>query len=461
MELAFLNRRDEKTRLTRLFSAREGTFACVYGRRRCGKSRLLLEVMKRKKAVYHVADERNAPLQRQSVATAIAARIPGFDEVEYPDWERLLARWFREASQRSILVLDELPYLVATSPELPSILQNLIDQHRHRRLHLIVCGSSQRMMQGLILDAKAPLYGRAQEIIKISPLPAGWIRKALQLDNARQALEAWSIWGGIPRYWELAADYPDLWQAVQNLVLDPMGVLHHEPTRLLLDDMRETTQTASILSLIGSGCHRISEIGGRLGQPATALARPIQRLQELGLVNREVPFRSSPRSGKLSSYSIADPFLRFWFRYVEPNRSRLEARQLTQTASHIQESFPTYLGRSWEELARTVVARLEKGQRWLPALRWWGNALDRKRMELDILAESIDGQTLLAGEAKLSVAQSEWKQRCDELHAKVARLPFAGKYRQVVPALFVAEGKPIRGGKVQWVSADDVLSALK
>ena len=108
----------------------------------------------------------------------------------------------------------------------------------------------------------------------------------------------------------MAADYPDLWQAVQNLVLNSMGVLHHEPTRLLLDDMRETTQTASILSLIGSGCHRISEIGGRLGQPATALARPIQRLQELGLVNREVPFRSSPRSGKLSSYSIADPFLR-------------------------------------------------------------------------------------------------------------------------------------------------------
>ena len=68
-----------------------------------------------------------------------------------------------------------------------------------------------------------------------------------------------------PRYWELAADYPDLWQAVQNLVLDPMGVLHHEPTRLLLDDMRETTQTASILSLIGSGCHRISEIGGFWG----------------------------------------------------------------------------------------------------------------------------------------------------------------------------------------------------
>ena len=72
---------------------------------------------------------------------------------------------------------------------------------------------------------------------------------------------------------------------------------------------------------------------------------------------------------------------------------------------------------------------LEKGQRWLSALLWWGNALDRKRMELDLLAESIDGQTLLAGAAKLSVTQSEWKQRCDELQAKVARLPFAGKYR--------------------------------
>ena len=271
------------------------------------------------------ADERNPGLQRQALARAIAATIPGFGQVDYPDWDALLSRWFRESPAGAVLAIDELPYLVSTSPELPSVLQRLIDLHRPRRQHLIVCGSSQRMMQGLVLDANAPLYGRAQEILEIGPLPAGWIQHALALRTPRQALEAWSIWGGIPRYWELAADYTSVWKAIRALILDPLGVLHQEPTRLLLDDMRKTAQAASILSLIGRGCHRISEIAGRMGQPATTLSRPLQRLVELGLVIREVPFRAPPRSGKVSAYRIADPFLKFWFHYVEPNRSQLEA----------------------------------------------------------------------------------------------------------------------------------------
>lgn len=461
MLLNFLDRRAEKARLSRLLAAPGATFACIYGRRRCGKSRLLLEVLKKKKAVYYVADQRSAPLQRQSLAWAIAARIPGFDQVEYPDWESLLARWFRESPERGVLALDELPYLVSASPELPSVLQKLIDLHSRRRQHLIICGSSQRMMQGLVLDANAPLYGRAHEILEITPLPAGWIRRALELTSARQALEAWSIWGGIPRYWELAADYANTWQAVRDLVLDPQGVLHQEPNRLLLDDMRETAQAASILSLIGRGCHRISEIAGRMGQPATAIARPIRRLVELGLVIRQAPFRSPARSGKRSAYRMADPFLRFWFHYVEPNRSRLEARQLDQTASQIQESYLEFVGESWEDLARTAVAQLEKSSRWRPASRWWGSGSDRNRLEVDIVAESLDGQSLLVGEAKLSVGKSEWQRSSDRLHAKIARLPFAHDYRTVTPALFVAGGKVRRAGKVTCVTAEDVLAALK
>jgi uncharacterized protein len=71
--------------------------------------------------------------------------------------------------------------------------------------------------------------------------------------------------GGTPRYWELAGDHPDLASAIRSLVLSPLGVVFEEPSRLLLDDLRDITQAASILSLIGQGCHRISEIAGRLG----------------------------------------------------------------------------------------------------------------------------------------------------------------------------------------------------
>lgn len=324
MRLAFLNRTNEQERLLRQLGSEEGTLVCVHGRRRCGKSRLLQEVLPAENTVYFLGDEREPALQREALARAMAGMVTGMEAVRYPDWASLLERWWREAPEGAVLALDEFAYLGKTSPEIPSILQRLIGQNRSRRLHLIVCGSSQRMMQGLVLDATAPLYGRAQEIIEVRPLGASWVGAGLGLSRSWEILEAYAIWGGVPRYWELAGQGGSMWERVEDLVLDPMGVLADEPRRLLLDDMRDTAQAASILALVGAGCGRMSEIAARLGKPATSLARPVQRLIELRLVRREIPFAASERSSKKTLYRIDDPFLSFWFRYVEPNRSRLE-----------------------------------------------------------------------------------------------------------------------------------------
>ena len=68
-----------------------------------------------------------------------------------------------------------------------------------------LAGSSQRMMQGLVLDASAPLYGRAREAMKLRPIPAGHLARALGIRDAPGCVRAYAVWGGIPRYWELAA----------------------------------------------------------------------------------------------------------------------------------------------------------------------------------------------------------------------------------------------------------------
>jgi hypothetical protein len=76
------------------------------------------------------------------------------------------------------------------------------------------------------------------------------------------------------------------------------GVLHEELSRLLRDDMRTATQAQSFLSLIGVGCARLSEIAGRLGEPAGSLTRALANLVDLGYVRRELPWGESPRSTK-------------------------------------------------------------------------------------------------------------------------------------------------------------------
>jgi AAA+ ATPase superfamily predicted ATPase len=409
-----------------------------------------------------VGDEREPPLQRSALAVEISALLPGFDQVDYPDWSSLLQRWWREALPGSILTLDEFPYLVKASPELPSLVQRLFDHNRDRRVHLVICGSSQRMMQGLVLDASAPLYGRAQEILPVRPLEAAWIAKALPFSQAIDQLQAYSIWGGIPRYWELAADYQITWDAVRDLILDPLGVLHSEPRRLLLDDIRETAQVASMLALIGQGCNRLSEIAARLAKPAPSLTRPLQRLLELGFVRREQPFGVLSKNSKKTLYRIDDPFLAFWFRYVEPNRSRLEAGILQSVLDGIVQDYPHHCGAVWEELVRQSVARLPIADlQWLPAQRWWGAGADKKPLELDVVTQSVDGQALFIGEVKLTLQQNQLDAVEKELARKLARLPLVKNYKHVHTGIFVAKQNELQTQPSQLVFADEVLTAMQ
>jgi len=410
--------------------------------------------------VYYVGDEREPSLQRASLAAACAALLPEFDRVTYPDWGSLFERWWREAPSGTVLALDEFPNLASSSRELPSILQKLIDRHPARAVHLFLAGSSQRMMQGLVLDATAPLYGRAREIINVEPLGAGWLGGALGFSRPLDVLEAYALWGGIPLYWELASDYRSSREAMQDLVLDPMGVLHAEPRRLLLDDLRETAQAASVLALIGQGCNRISEIATRIEKPVTSLTRPLQRLLELGLIRREQPFGVSPQSSKKTLYRIDDPFLAFWFRYVEPNRSRLEAGNIRPVAREIEKYLPAHRGAIWETLARRAVPRLRiDGREWGAASRWWGGGLHGNPLELDVAAESVDGKALLIGEVKWSIDARELDRAARELHEKAQRFPLAGRYERVIERVF---GAKVSGqSRKNLIAAADVLSALK
>ena len=138
--MLFLNRKEEMSRLDELTARPEGGLAVIYGRRRIGKTRLLLEWAKRHDGLYSVADQSSGQIQRRYFAESVGGRFDGFAEVEYPDWRSLLTRLAREARQarwRGPVIFDELPYLVLSSPELPSVLQRWID-HEAREARLVV-----------------------------------------------------------------------------------------------------------------------------------------------------------------------------------------------------------------------------------------------------------------------------------------------------------------------------------
>jgi AAA+ ATPase superfamily predicted ATPase len=442
--MEFVDRKEEMGRLQRALTADKASVVVVYGRRRLGKSTLIKRVLT-DRDVYYLADRSESGHQRALLAKVIALRFPDFDKVSYPDWESLFRALNYRTDGRFALCLDEFPYMAEQAPELPSVLQKLIDE-KQRRYHIILCGSSQNMMYGLFLDGASPLYGRTDVMMRLTPLRLPYLQEALHLP-AEQAVEEYAVWGGVPRYWELREGLSSLCEALWQNVLSVNGTLYEEPIKLFQDDVKDIVKTATLMSYIGAGANRLSEIAARCNEPATNLSRPLKKLVDLGFIEKELPFGVDEKNAKKSLYRIADPFMAFYFRFVVSNRSFIELDRRRPIEEMLDAHFTEFVGLQWERMCRKFVTGNEiAGVLYGPARRWWGSVMDEGKtpvqIELDVVAESIDHRYLLVGECKWTEAEDA-ERLTAQLLRKARLLPFAEGH-VLVPVLFLKR-PPLKG----------------
>ena len=435
--MKFVDRIGETARLRDALSREKSSLVVVYGRRRLGKSTLIKRVLS-DRDVYFIADRSEGQHQRTLLAKVIAQVFSDFDKLTYPDWESMFRAVNYRADKRFTLCLDEFPYLVEQSPELPSVLQKIVDE-KQLKYNLVLCGSSQNMMYGLFLDSTAPLYGRADEIMRLAPIRLPYIQEALGLD-ATAAIEEYSVWGGVPRYWELRESRSSLDDAMWHNILYGNGALFEEPIKLFQDDVKDIVKTSTIMSYIGTGANRLSEIAGRCDEPATNLSRPLKKLIDLGFLEKDIPFGIDEKNAKKSLYKIADPFMAFYYQFVVPNRSFIELNRRLPIDQALNTHFSEYVSMQWEKMCRdAVTGNLVNGVVYGKAKRWWGSVLNEakkaEQVEFDVVAESIDKKYLLVGECKWTT-QENGKQLTAELLRKAKLLPFANDYT-IVPMLFL------------------------
>ena len=460
--MEFVDRKKEFERLQKSLRREKPQFIVVYGRRRIGKSTLIKKVMDFSRGdIYFLADKTSEPSQRQLFSTTIDMTIEGFSAANYPTWESLLLSLNRSVDHRITVCLDEFPYLVKSCPALPSILQKLLDDKK-LKFDLIICGSSQQMMQGFVLDSKEPLYGRADEIIKMKPIAPAFVSEALRCDTA-QAVREYAVWGGVPRYWELRENYDSLYDAIEHLLLTSEGTLYDEPSKLLYDEMRDTVQASSILSFIGNGANKLSEIAARAEKQATDITPHLSRLRELGFINKEIPFGESEKKSKKGLYHISDPLLRFHYRYVIPYRSLIELGNSQAVLTVFKNAENDYVSRAWEELCRNHISAYGMdGIIYQMASRWWGSYYNEEKqqylpVELDVVAESFDGKHLFIGECK-------WQEHIDameelsRLQTIAKGLPFT-KDHEIHLGLFLKE-KPINPEAATIYYPEDIMAII-
>jgi AAA+ ATPase superfamily predicted ATPase len=369
------------------------------GRRRIGKTFLLAHTFAGERVVSYQADEQPQTAQLASLAREIGRLLPGAPPLSFGSWEEALGFLAKQAANQPLVtVIDEFQYACASEPALPSIIQRHWDRwdRERTRICLVLSGSALTFMEGL-LAGDAPLHGRATYRPTIDPLD---YRDAAKLAPARssaeQLIERYALIGGTPQY-QVWAGARSLKQVVCETILRKGAPLYEEPLTLVRQErgIRDLMRYFGVLSAIGSGRTRNGQIASLLELPSSNVAVVLERLAALGYVEEQAPVTLGPRR-RHGFWQISDPFFRFWFRRVAPNRSRLDRGDAVEAVwEEIERDLSTYVGRIFEDVCRAWLARysdVESARSAVSIGSWWSRD---GSVEIDIACADRDRYTLL------------------------------------------------------------------
>lgn len=391
----FIDRHQELAALEQMFQSEVAEFFVLYGRRRVGKTELLTQFCKNKRSIYFLASQLKAQDQLRQLTETSRHVIndPLLQSLIFDDWESAFIYFAQQAQEeRLVLVLDEFQYLCEDNSALPSLIQRFWDLHgKDSKLFLILCGSQVSFMEREVLAERSPLYGRRTGQLRLMPLSYRDSGTFFAGQSAQEKLALYGITGGIPAYLnQLNTTQTTLEQHIKERLLTPQSYLFDEVNFLLRSELREPRTYASLLQAIAGGATRLNEISQRVGLDPTNANKYLSVLRELGLIKRETPVTERvPQKSRKGLYKIADNYVKFWFRFVQPHRSLIESGNVDLVYQQmISPNLSQYMGGIFEDVCRQYVARYWEEKLKVAPIRV--GAHWESDLEIDVLTENVD-----------------------------------------------------------------------
>ena len=395
----------------------------MVGRRRIGKTSLLLESVKGTKYLYLFVSRTSEPLLceqfQKDAAQALGIQIFGTITRFRDLFEQLLIFGTKE---HYTLIIDEFQEFANVNSSIFSEIQNLWDQYKGRaKINFIASGSIYSMMMKIFENRKEPLFGRLTSKITLQPFSVRVIKEILNDYNPKYTSEdllcLYMLTGGVPKYIALLMEAEATKKnKMLDMVTSPDSPFIGEGKDLLVSEFgKEYGTYFSILQLIASGKNTQSEIDSVIGKNTGAYLANLER--EYSLITKNRPMFSKPESRK-NRWSLNDNYLRFWFRFIFPNQSLIEMGKYDMLREVIDRGYEQYSGLILEKYFR---AKIAEEKRITDIGSYWDN---KGENEIDVIAINDLDKTAIAAEVK----RNSNKIDMDILQSKVHSVKELAKY---------------------------------
>ena len=379
----FGDRKTEMKELKETLDKKGFAFEIIYGRRRIGKTELILQATKNKKRVYYLATGENNLERFYNVCVEYDKNIGKLKK----DYE-VLFDYLKDNVEA--IIIDEFQNIIKENPEFLKLFQAIIDiKLKNSNLKLFILGSSVSMMTSKVLSYQSPVYGRKTASLKLKNISFLDINDFFPKANAEEIIRIYSFADGIPFY--LIKIDKSFWSWIENELKREKGFLRDEVDFLMKLEFEDSSTYKLILNAIANGKNTINEIKDFIKVQRTDITPYLRNLIEVDFIKREVPVTENQKS-RFGRYYLKDNFLKFWFRYIYPNLSSIE--QGIFKVDSIKRDYSSYLGQIFEEVVKQSLTSFEFFE-FSKMGRWW-----HKDKEIDIVALNEESKEALFGECK-------------------------------------------------------------
>lgn len=411
----FIGRKKEMRSLNELYDKEGFSMTVITGRRRIGKSTLIKEFIKDKKAVYYTASKigakRNLELFSKQVVNVMEPELKG---VSFQSLDALFDfMTSRIENEKIIFVIDELPYWAEKDDSLLSVIQKYIDNEwTQKNMMMILCGSSLSFMENKVLSEKSPLFGRRSSQIKLREFDYIEAAEFVPGYSDEDKAVCYGVTGGVARYLELFDPEESLSDNIKRLFFETEGYLYDEPKNLLVQEFSDITLVNNIIEQIASGENTLNLIADKVHEKPSAVSYSLNRLINVGLVDKKSCI-TEEQNRKKTQYVLKDNMFKFWYEFIPEAVSVIEmgggAAYFDRIVSH---RLHDYMGSIFEEMCRHFTMVKGMSGEWdcfvTKVGTWWGTeeAADsngkkiRIPADIDVVGISDIDRAVVVGECK-------------------------------------------------------------
>ncbi len=448
----FIGRAQELGALCEGYESTRSELCVIYGRRRIGKSTLLERFVEDRPAFFYLAGKESKRLQLRRFVKELGDVIgdPLTGRIPVASWDEALTLLDRSIApfceqhrcSKAIIVFDEFQWMCNGATELLSDLQRFWDKRwkNSANVCLVLCGSSTSFMLGDVLSRKSPLFGRRTRSFRLGSFSAEEASKLLPGWGAFEVAETWFTVGGIPKYLEIMAEQPSLRKAVSREALSSSGFFFDEIRFVLSEQLKETEHYFLMLEHMARAPMRITDIEHATGIPSGQVTYYLERLILLGFASRHIPFEAKANS-KTVRYRLDDYYLRFYFKFIHPNRGRVASATTPLAWRDIMgDAWDNWAGLSFERFVwdHAHVLASRSGHDLTAVGSFWQRETQRKQgVQVDLLV-GCEGNITLLCECKWS-RKPVGMEAIHELRKKMALFPNMNRHT-LKPVLVAAGG---------------------